>query len=254
MTVANDKNNANSDKKVIAKSTRPNLVDQVSAELRQLILAGELSVGDKLPSEATLTKKYDVSRTVIREALAALRSDGLVESKQGAGVFVIEEEISSGSLAAVNPERISSVVEMLELRAAIEIEASGLAAIRRSPAQDDRLFELLESFINKARKGEPTTEVDREFHLAIATATNNPRFSELLGLMGESVIPRQSLQDDNLESNTERTSLEYLEQIHSEHLQIAEAISTRDEDSARNAMRKHLKGSQNRYRKLLRQN
>ena len=255
MTVVN--NQKETDKKITQKNklVRPNLVNQVSTELRHLILSGELKVGDKLPSEAVLTSNYSVSRTVVREALAALRSDGLVESRQGAGVFVTEETITApGSLAAVNPERISSVVEMLELRAAVEVEAAGLAAIRRSPAQEDRIFEVLESFINNARNGESTTELDKAFHLSIASATNNPRFAELLELMGAIVIPRSSLQDEIPHKTVARSPIKYLEQIHKEHLAIADAISQRDEISARESMRNHLKGSQERYRKLLRKN
>ncbi|PWQ99660.1 FadR family transcriptional regulator [Leucothrix arctica] len=230
---------------------RPNLVNQVSAELRQLIVSGALSAGDKLPSEAELTSKYSVSRTVIREALAALRSDGLVEARQGAGVFVLEGQSSSlTGLSAVNPERISSVVEMLELRAGVEIEAAGLAAIRCSPAQEERIFEVLEAFISKVRQKQSTSELDRSFHLAVANATNNPRFAEFLELMGASVIPRLSLKDGS--EAEPATSTEYLEQIHQEHMAIAEAISQRDESAARDAMRLHLKGSQQRYRKLLR--
>lgn len=250
VVVKNKKTSVNHKKKN-EKVARPNLVSQVSNELRQLILSGELTVGDKLPSEAVLTSNYSVSRTVIREALAALRSDGLVEARQGAGVFVIEEKVTaSSSLSAVNPERISSVVEMLELRAAVEIEAAGLAAVRCSPAQEDRIFEVLEGFIANVRSDEPTTELDKAFHLAVAHATNNPRFAEFLELMGASVIPRSSLEGEV--PVTPVTSTEYLEQIHKEHLTIAKAISQRNETAAREAMRNHLKGSQQRYRELLR--
>lgn len=235
------------------KALKLNLVDQVSFELRQIITTEEIKVGDKLPSEAALTKQFSVSRTVIREALAALRSDGLVESKQGAGVFVIENKgnISDG-LTAVNIEKISSVIEMLELRTGVEVEAAGLAAIRRSPAQEDKIYQVLEDFITHARNDEPTSELDKSFHISIANATNNPRFAEILKLMGTNVIPRSSLQKETQETPSSLNSSKYLEQIHVEHIAIADAISQRDEIAAREAMRNHLMGSQNRYRTLLR--
>src|SRR5690554_5593541 len=105
------------------------LVVQVSGSLREAILAGEYKPGDKLPSEARLTEKHGVSRTVVREAIAALRADGLVEPRRGAGVFVLEA-LSPPSLPFQNVDhaRISSIIEMLELRSAVETEAAALAA------------------------------------------------------------------------------------------------------------------------------
>ena len=225
------------------------LVSVVSADLRRLIVEGEIQPGDKLPSEATLTKSYKVSRTVIREAIAALRADGLVEARQGAGVFVLNNQ--QGTIfpfQVFDEERISSMIEMLELRTAIEIEAAGLAAARRSPAQEEAIFERHEDLGRLIDNGKPTAEADFAFHLAIADATNNPRFREFLDMMGQRVIPRALLQN----GDRERSSSDYLGQIQTEHKAIAMAISGRDEQAAREAVRTHLKGSQQRYRQLLR--
>lgn len=93
-----------------------------SEALRGLIMAGRYKPGDRLPSEAQLTQDFSVSRTVVREAIAALRSDGLVEPRQGAGVFVLlplAAEVTGFSL--VDPERVSSLIEMLELRTAVKV-------------------------------------------------------------------------------------------------------------------------------------
>lgn len=67
------------------REKKPSLVKQVTEALRLLITSGEIGPGGKLPSEAALTAKHNVSRTVVREAIAALRSDGLVEPRQGRG-------------------------------------------------------------------------------------------------------------------------------------------------------------------------
>ena len=225
------------------------LVSLVSAELRRLIVDGRIQPGGKLPSEAALTKKYSVSRTVIREAVAALRADGLVEARQGAGVFVLSTQAGANfSLQVFDEERISSMIEMLELRTAIEIEAAGLAAVRRSPAQEEAIFERHDDLGRLIAAGQATAEADFAFHLAIADATNNPRFREFLDMMGQRVIPRAQLQN----GESERSSSDYLVQIQTEHKTIAEAISGRDEQAAREAVRTHLKGSQQRYRQLLR--
>ncbi len=232
------------------KPGRRNLVATVSERLRQAILGGELKPGDKLPSEAELTQQHEVSRTVIREAIASLRADGLVEPRHGVGVFVLESQplASPGAFQVLDPARISSLIEMLELRAAVETEAAGLAATRRSPAQEEAILECLDDLDRLVEARRPTTEADFAFHLAIADATNNPRFREFLELMGRNVIPRASLQA----GQREEAPPEYLKQIQSEHRSIAEAVSARDEGAAREAMRVHLQGSQQRYRNLIR--
>ncbi len=225
------------------------LVSVVSAELRRLIVDGRIEPGGKLPSEAALTKKYNVSRTVIREAVATLRADGLVEARQGAGVFVLNSQpVVNFPFQVFDEERISSMIEMLELRTAIEIEAAGLAAVRRSPAQEEAIFERHDDLGRLIEAGQATAEADFAFHIAIADATNNPRFREFLDMMGQRVIPRALLQS----GERERSSSDYLGQIQAEHKTIAEAISGRDEQAAREAVRTHLKGSQQRYRQLLR--
>jgi len=228
---------------------RGTLVSAVGADLRRLITDGEIRPGCRLPSEAALTRKYNVSRTVIREAIASLRADGLVEARQGAGVFVLNSQPASFPFQPFDEARISSMIEMLELRTAIEIEAAGLAAARRSPAQEEAIFERCHDIDRLIAEGKPSTDADFAFHLAIADATNNPRFREFLEMMGQRVIPRTALQ----RGEGERTPSGYLGQIQAEHRAIAEAISARREQAAREAVRTHLKGSQERYRQLLRQ-
>ncbi len=228
---------------------RKNLVATVSDALRQEILSGEMKPGDKLASEAGLTQRFGVSRTVVREAVASLRADGLVEARHGVGVFVLGPQAATGlSFQSFETARISSIIEILELRTAVEIEAAGLAAIRRSPAQEQVIFERYEDIDALIAAGKSTTAADFSFHLAVADASNNPRFREFLEMMGRNVIPRASLQ----EGQGERTATGYLEQIQAEHRRIAEAISARDEDAARDAVRTHLKGSLQRYRNLIR--
>ncbi|MDY8108938.1 FadR/GntR family transcriptional regulator [Fulvimarina sp. 2208YS6-2-32] len=225
------------------------MVAKVSDDLRHTILSGRVPLGRKLPSEAALTGEYAVSRTVVREAIAQLRSEGLVESRQGAGVFVIATQAAGHpTLNGVDPSRISSIIEVLELRAAIEIEAAGLASQRRSPAQNEAIHEACEAIEVLIERGEATVEADFAFHLAITDGTNNARFRQFLEMLGRKVIPRGALQDDA----SERTPADYLRQIQTEHRLIADAISERDEAAARAAMRQHLQGSQERYRRFQR--
>src|SRR5438477_3745786 len=110
------------------------LVMQVGESLRRAIATGKYGPGAKLPSEVELTETHGVSRTVVREAVAALRSDGLVDVRQGAGIFVIAPEAASASAGRVESARVYSDLEVLEVRTPLEIEAAGLPALRRSPA------------------------------------------------------------------------------------------------------------------------
>jgi DNA-binding FadR family transcriptional regulator len=217
--------------------------------MREAIAKGELKPGEKLPSESGLTQQHQVSRTVIREAIASLRADGLVEVRHGVGVFILTPQPGlQRSLRGVDPGRVSSIIEMLEVRAAIEIEAAGLAAGRCSPAQQELIFECLDTMNQQIAEGISTVESDRAFHLAIADSTNNPRFRELLEAIGRQMIPRSLLQDDQRDASP----ADYLSQILEEHETIARAIAHRNDATAREAMRTHLKGSQQRYRSLMR--
>lgn len=220
------------------------LVAQVSDALRQKILSEGLKPGDKLPSEARIAEQFGVSRTVVREAVATLRADGLVEPRRGAGVFVIEPSPeASPPFQGVDHARISSIVDLIELRAAVETEAAALAAVRRSPAQEEEILKWHNQVHQCMEEQQATAEADFSLHLAIAEATNNPRFAEFIRLIGQNAIPRA-----NLEISPER---DYLTQIFGEHELIVTAISSRDSEAARRAMQQHLKGSERRYRALL---
>jgi DNA-binding transcriptional regulator YhcF (GntR family) len=108
---------------------RGNLVAKVVAELREQVESGALCVGDRLPSEARLTELFSVSRTVIREAIATLRADGLVEPRQGSGVFVLAPaDIEARPFQIIDADKISSIIEMLELRVAVRA-----ASVRARP-------------------------------------------------------------------------------------------------------------------------
>ncbi|MGO4670265.1 FadR/GntR family transcriptional regulator [Bosea sp. 2RAB26] len=222
----------------------------ISQALRDAIRSGRFRPGEKLPSEAKLTAEHGVSRTVIREAIAALRADGLVDPRQGAGVFVLEPILAPVlPFQNVDNARVSSVIELLELRSPVEVEAAGLAAQRRSPAQEEVIVERHRAIIACIQNEQPTIEADFELHLAIAEATNNPRFVEFLRIMGEGMIPRSALR----QPDAERSSGDYLRRLVEEHGRIVAAISNGDVDEAKDAMRVHLNGSQQRYRQLLRQ-
>ena len=235
-----------------AKNTprKVSLTEKVIASLRQEIESGQREPGSKLPTEPVLTQTFGVSRTVIREAIAALKADGLLEPRQGAGVFVLSPELrnSDASIFAVDYAQISDVLEVLELRMAVEIEAAGLACTRSSAAQQAKIYEAMQKMEDAATRGDATELADFEFHSAIAAATNNRRYAEFLQHLGDKTIPRAQLRRRPPEVEDQKN---YLQMILGEHRGIYDAIAARDEDSARKAMRTHLSKSQTRYQKLL---
>lgn len=221
------------------------LVARVSAALRHDLQAGRYKAGDRLPSESDLTRSHNVSRAVVREAIAALRADGLVEARKGSGVYAIEPTITEPApFQNLENQRISSVIELLELRLAFEVEAAALAASRRSAAQFEAIIEAHRSVGACIDHGEPTADADFAFHLAIAEATQNKRFPEFLRMVRQGIIPRKDLQGAG---QSERNR--HLQQ---EHARIVDAILESDAEAARAHMQAHLRGTLARYHLLLR--
>ena len=107
------------------------LAQAVVADLKSRILEGSLAPGTKLPSEAELIEEYSVSRTVVREAVTRLRAEGLVETFQGRGSFVLAiPEPSSFQLEAAAIRSHHDVLDMVDFRTGVESEAAALAASR----------------------------------------------------------------------------------------------------------------------------
>jgi GntR family transcriptional regulator, transcriptional repressor for pyruvate dehydrogenase complex len=227
---------------------RANLNEKIASQIRELLARGELKPGDRLPTEQALCVAHGVSRTVVREAIAALKADGLVVARQGSGVFVAkkpEQPFGLSLLAAIEPEKISSIIETLELRAALESEAAALAAERWSPAELAKIQECFDAASNAVAAGEQGEDQDFAFHLAIAEATHNRHFVEFFRFLGQRTIPRGQLRGGG-------ATAPYLEQIQQEHRSIVDAISERNISEAHASMRAHLKSSQERYQKIYR--
>lgn len=226
-----------------------NLTQETTAALRAKIAAGPMKTGDRLPTEKELEAEFGVSRTVIREAVAVLKADGLVEPRRGAGIFVRDPHGNRNrGVAGFLTGDVHSTLDLLELRMAVEIEAAELAATRRSLSQDGRIRECLQKFERAVETGASAVSLDASFHLAIAQGTNNELFVAFLSSLGKGAIPRSTLTQQDRERLIDRS---YLERVNKEHSAIADAISAGDAEGARLAMREHLSGSITRYRKSL---
>lgn len=225
--------------------------ERIAANLRQDFLSGQIAIGQKLPTETQLAEAYQVSRTVVREAIAALVADGLVETRQGAGIFVLGQPAKSGFSVPKTTEitsKISHALNVLEVRIALEMESAALAAVRRNSSQEAQIQERFFEFDRLLKLGQPTGTADFAFHRAIAEATNNPFYVEVLDALGARTIPCDVTSPFATE---EVLSHDYQAQLQKEHLAIMNAIFAGDPDAAREAMRAHLAASQQRYRARL---
>lgn len=228
---------------------RQRLAQQVIDQLRAQIETGRLRVGDQLPTEPQLEATFGVSRTVVREAIADLRSAGLVKPIQGKGVFVAELAARGGlALTPVEIKNIPETLELLEFRMAAEGEAAAIAAYRRTAGQEAAIAAANRKMAMLIDQGLPTVEADYEFHMAIAAATNNRFYVDVLRHFGARTIPRG--QFPTLPEANDRA---YLEKVHAEHVEILMAIADQDPERARQAMRAHMMASQRRYRFLAEQ-
>jgi GntR family transcriptional regulator, transcriptional repressor for pyruvate dehydrogenase complex len=227
------------------------LTSRTEQALRKRISEGPVKVGDKLPTEKALAAEFGVSRTVIREAVAALRADGLLEAKHGVGYFVSQKEEQA---AAADPGMMpqlhfsASMLDILELRMAVETHAAGLAAARKSWAQEGKILAAAEKFARAVADGEPTESSDWEFHKSISEATNNRAFIDFFDGIGLAILPRRALEGPKRNILITKS---YLEKSVVEHRAVCEGISRGDVEGARDAMKVHLGGSQIRYRGLL---
>src|SRR6186713_381515 len=123
-------------------------------QLAEQIKSGRLAPGARLPTEHALTRAARVSRTVVREAVAALRAEGLVITRQGVGAFVSAEPTRAPF--RIEPERMQSlgdILSVMELRLGVEIESAGLAAERASKVQLRNILNALNAMEEASAAG-----------------------------------------------------------------------------------------------------
>ena len=217
-------------------------------QLAEEIKSGRFAPGERLPTEQELTRAARVSRTVVREAVAALRAEGLVITRQGVGAFVSAEPTRAPF--RIDPDRMQSlgdILNVMELRLGVEIESAGLAAERAGKLQVRAIGAALEAIGRASEAGKSAVDEDLAFHRAIAASTGNREFARFLQFIGRHLIPRRTVSGLPERMGGRRA---YLALIQEEHRRIFEAIRGRDPRAALDAMRRHLTRSLERYRRL----
>ncbi|MER2189564.1 MAG: FadR/GntR family transcriptional regulator [Solibacillus sp.] len=220
------------------KVTTKKKYEEVCELLHEKIRNGELKPGDRLDSVEHLAEQIEVSRSAIREALAALKAMGLIEIKQGSGTFVkqlSEQKLKLPLSTSIITNR-HSIPHLLELRKIIEVGTAASAAKNRTQQDLKRLEELLLIMQDVQGDAEIGDEADFNFHLAIATASQNPLLTNLLtqvsGLMMETMRETRRIWLFSEQSARE--------QLYEEHMQIFFAIKQQNVSLAEITMASHL--------------
>lgn len=213
---------------------------RIAAHLASEISESRLKPGDKLPTEHVLAKTLGVSRSVIREAIAQLRNEGMVETRQGVGAFVSERSarlirIKDGEL--FDPHSFRA---LFQLRVPLEVEAAGLAAVHHTPDDLARIDAALAQMTGTEKWTDQGIVADLAFHRVVAEATHNEYFALFIGFIAERI---------SLAINAARARAvleEIVEATIAEHVALRDAIASRDPAAAREAMRAHLHGAASR--------
>lgn len=224
------------------------LADQLYEKLEAKIVSGEIPPGSKLPAQKDIAHSEDVSRTVVREAVARLEACGFATARQGSGVFVTAHaRYRAFQVTREELSELSDVVKLLEMRLAIESEMAGLAAARRTQMDIQQMQLALRRMRDNQADPAASAAADTQFHLAIATATKNEYFCRFMEFLGERLVPPRSLY---LRDQPVQAHDDYAEQVFKEHEAVLDAIIRMDIERARAAARAHMQESLHRHSEL----
>lgn len=225
---------------------RRSLASELVDHLRGQIESGALAPGDRIPTERELVEGSGVSRTVVREAIARLTAEGLLEPRQGSGVFVTEARSAAFHVSQGAFDDLVEVSRLLELRLAVEIEMAGLAARRRSETDVAEMRALIDRIAADIAATGDGSAADEALHGLIARASGNRYFGRFLEFLEMGLVPRRGLVRQSAEDDDT-----YLDRVHDEHVALVEAIARRDIDGAREAVRRHLEHARMRLEDFL---
>jgi DNA-binding FadR family transcriptional regulator len=216
------------------------LYRQVADQIRTLIEAGELRVGERLPAERDLADRFGVSRPTVREALIVLEVEGHIQIRMGSGVYVARKPAATPAIPPLADG--DGPFEILEARRIVESAIAEEAARRPSPEGIARLDEMLGRMEQSLDAPERAIAADLGFHAAIVDMIGNTALRHVIGLVSDN---RTSPYFEKLAS--------YFEGPHTwkraveEHRHIRDAIAAGDPAAAREAMRRHLTLAQQRF-------
>ncbi|MDB6049887.1 MAG: transcriptional regulator, GntR family [Pseudomonas sp.] len=224
--------------------TEPTLADRITKLLAQQLRSGAYPVNARLPTEKAMVEEFGVSRTVIREAISRLKSEGLVETRQGSGTVVLDPRTSAAfrlTASASNPA--DGVLRIIELRCGIEAQMAALAATRRTASDLAEIKRALKEIDRAVAHGGDGVKEDLEFHMVISRATQNHYYTDLLGMLTRALHDAIRITRSNEARRADLTA-----EVHAEHNAIYAAILAGDPEAARAAALRHMESTVSRIK------
>jgi DNA-binding FadR family transcriptional regulator len=219
------------------------LYRQIAEQLRQLMADGEFQVGTRLPAERDLALQLGVSRPSVREALIALEVEGIIEVRNGSGIYVKQARRSAKQAPGASDTPADwGPLEVMSARILVESEVAALAAQNASKTDLKTIRAALQKMRREAAQGEVPRWGDEAFHQAIASACGN---SVLLDTVQRLWQARNGPLFERLGAHFEHP--QSWQAAITEHQQVLTAIESRNSSAARRSMHKHLKQAHKRY-------
>ncbi|MDB5868243.1 MAG: DNA-binding transcriptional regulator, FadR family [Polaromonas sp.] len=220
---------------LLQKNGAGSLPDRIYARVVEAILRGDFIATGKLPTEGDLASSFGVSRPTVREALSRLRSDGIIDSKRGAGSRVIRSP-GTPVVVAAPIKSLADIERYYVFRSCVEAGAAAGAAEFRDASDLEALRSAFNALNTAMESGKSGADEDVRFHLAIARASHNPFF---VTTIDNSVAPIRQFME--LARNaTDKKSLERVRTTQAEHQEIIDAIVRRSPMDAAEAIRSHI--------------
>jgi DNA-binding FadR family transcriptional regulator len=209
---------------------RPPLVDEVIGQLRARLLSDDFNVGDKLPPESVLIAELGIGRTTLREAIRVLEHAGQVTVRHGSGTYVRSK---SGEGLLATRLRQARVLEVFEVRRALELEMIRMAAVYRTNAASAAMKDSLEQMRQSLERHDKQAflDADMEMYRVLAAATRNSILMEIYASFTEAL---------RLALTHVITMPGVMEGCLANHEELFEAIVARDADRAQAIAKEHL--------------
>lgn len=222
----------------ISLGKRQSLPEELAAIMMRRIESGEFQPGDILPSEQSLADMFEVSRTVVREALARLKYEGIIESKRGSGPIVKGTTPERGFTMNVEDLSQGELHDFMEFRIIMEGEAAALAALRRTPEQREQLGRHLADMRRAVDTRQSGNEPDYLFHRLIADCAGNQYLGNFVKFLSAKIW--LGVHRARWMSNQQR---ELADAVYEEHRAVFLAIESGDPHLARAQAQRHLLNS-----------
>ena len=231
------------DRGALLKPIRPVAAHELVLEqIKSAVMLGRYQPGESLPPERELAKFLNVSRTTVREAVAVLVAEELLEVKRGRGGGLFVRPAASPSISRQNLSEQRAVLRaVFDFRIAVESSCAELAALRRTTADIRRLrrlhHEMTELTASNALEPTPAgtarfLALDSDFHTAIATAARSPQLAEAMAQGRLNMFRPVGQIFNRLEDNADHL-----------HEDVIDAIEAKDGELARVLMRRHIEGT-----------